>query len=41
MLFNAMVVLLYGVEVWGGKISFSAWNIIEKIQKCSYVDNWG
>ena len=35
MLFNAMVIqlLLYGVEVWGGTISLSAWNEIQKIQK--------
>ena len=26
-------VLLYGVEVRGGNISFSAWNEIKKIQK--------
>ena len=34
LLFDSMVVqaLLYGVEVWGGTISFSAWNEIEKIQ---------
>ena len=41
MLFNAMMVklLLYGVEMWGGTISLSAWNEIEKIPKSSYVDN--
>ena len=35
MLFNAMVVqeLLYGVYLWGGTISLSSWNEIEKIQK--------
>ena len=33
MLFNAMVVLLYGVQVWGDKISLSAWDIIAKIEK--------
>ena len=34
MLFNAMVVqvLLYGVEVWGGTISLSAWNEIRKFK---------
>ena len=33
-LFNVMVVqvLLYGYEVWGGTISFSAWNEREKLQ---------
>ena len=35
LLFDSMVVqaLLYGVEVWGGTISLSAWNEIQKIQK--------
>ena len=30
MLFNAMQVLLYRVEVWGGTISLRAWNEIDK-----------
>ena len=39
MLFNAMVVqvLLYGMELWAGIISLSAWNEIDKIQK---IINW-
>lgn len=35
MVFDAYVIqtVLYGVEVWGGSISSSAWNNIEKLQK--------
>ena len=35
MLFDARALqtVLYGVELWGGSISPSAWNDIEKLQK--------
>ena len=35
MVFDAYVIqtVLYGVEVWGGSISSSTWNNIEKLQK--------
>ena len=35
-LFEAYVMqtVLYGIEVWGGSISSSMWDEIEKIQKC-------